>query len=260
MDWIDALILGIIQGLTEFLPISSSGHLELGNGILKTDVSENLTFAIIVHGATVLSTIAVFYKDIGMLLKDLFLFRWNESTRYVLKLIISAIPVAIIGLLWKDSVEALFTGNIVLVGSMLLVTAALLTFAYFSKDRGKEFTYLDSIIIGIGQALAVMPGISRAGATISTGMMLGNKRENVARFSFLMVLLPIIGANGLDLISGKTGNSGISLPVLLVGFATAFVTGYFACRFMINIVKKGKIIWFAVYCAIVGFITIIVGL
>ena len=260
MDWIDALILGIIQGLTEFLPISSSGHLELGNVILKTDVSENLTFAVVVHGATVLSTIVVFYREIAILLKDTFMLRWNDSTRYVLKLLISAIPVAIVGLLWKDSVEALFSGSLVFVGGMLFITAAFLTFAHFARDRGKEFSYLDSFITGIAQALAVIPGISRSGATISAGLLLGNRRENVARFSFLMVLLPIIGANGLDILTGELSRSELPAMVLITGFMAAFITGYFACKFMIRIVKKGKLLWFAIYCIIVGTISVVVGL
>lgn len=260
MDWIEALILGLIQGLTEFLPVSSSGHLELGKHILGVEYSENLTFTVVVHGATVLSTIIIFWKTIMELLKDLFKFQWNESTKYITKIIISMIPVGIIGLLFKDQVEALFTGNILLVGCMLIATAGLLAFTYYAKERQKDISFKDSFIIGIAQALAVMPGISRSGATIATGLYLGNKKENVAKFSFLMVLVPIIGANVKDLLDFNfSAQSSVSVTPLIVGFIAAFVSGLLACSWMLKIVKKGKLIYFAIYCFIVGSIAIVVS-
>ena len=195
MSWLEALILGIIQGLTEFLPVSSSGHLELGKAILGVEAKESLIFTVVVHGATVLSTIVVFYKEIIDLFVGFFKFKWNDSTKYIAKIAISMIPVLIVGLFFKDEVEALFAGNILLVGSMLIVTAILLGFTYFAKKNTKSIGFIDSFIIGVAQAFAVIPGISRSGSTIATGILLGNKKELVARFSFLMVLIPIIGAN-----------------------------------------------------------------
>lgn len=257
MNWIEALILGIIQGLTEFLPVSSSGHLELGKHILGVEFSENLTFTVVVHGATVLSTIIVFWKTIIELFKDLFKFEWNESTQYVFKIAVSMIPVVIIGLLFKDEIESLFTGNIFFVGVMLLITAALLAFTYYAKEKQKDISFKNSFVIGIAQALAVIPGISRSGATIATGLYLGNKKENVAKFSFLMVLVPIIAANVMDLLDTDfTASSSVSLTPLVIGFVAAFVSGLVACKLMLNIVKKGKLIYFAIYCLIVGLIAI----
>jgi len=259
MNWIEALILGIIQGLTEFLPVSSSGHLELGKHILGVEAAENLTFTVVVHGATVLSTIVVFWKTIVDLFRELFTFKWNDSTKYIAKIFISMIPVLIIGLFFKDQVESLFTGNLFFVGIMLLVTAALLAFTYYAKERQKEITFKDSLIIGIAQAIAVLPGLSRSGATIATGLYLGNKKELVAKFSFLMVLIPIIGANLKDLLDTNftfEGSSSGSIP-LLIGFIAAFITGLLACSWMINIVKRGKLIYFAIYCLIIGSLAII---
>jgi len=258
MDWIEALILGIIQGLTEFLPVSSSGHLELGKHILGVEYSENLTFTVVVHGATVLSTIIVFWKTIIELFRDFFKFQWNDSTKYIAKIAVSMIPVIIIGLFFKDQVESLFTGNILFVGIMLLITAALLAFTYYAKERQKDISFKDSFIIGIAQAMAVIPGISRSGATIATGLYLGNKKEHIAKFSFLMVLIPIIGANVKDLLDFNfSANAGVPVMPLIIGFIAAFVTGLLACTWMIKIVKRGKLIYFAIYCLIVGAIAII---
>lgn len=261
MNWLEALILGIIQGLTEFLPVSSSGHLELGKYILGVEYTENLTFTVVVHGATVLSTIIIFWKTIIDLFKDFFKFKWNESTQYIFKIAVSMIPVVIIGLFFKDQVESLFTGNILFVGLMLIITAGLLAFTYYAKEKQKDISFKDSFIIGIAQALAVIPGISRSGATIATGLYLGNKKEYVAKFSFLMVLIPIIAANVKDLTEIDLSlQSGISLTPLIVGFIAAFVTGLAACSWMLKIVKQGKLIYFAAYCFIVGSVAIIFSL
>jgi undecaprenyl-diphosphatase len=261
MNWIEALILGIIQGLTEFLPVSSSGHLELGKVILGVDTERSLVFTVLVHGATVLSTIVVFHKDILQLIKGLFAFRWNPETRFIAMIFFSMIPVAVVGLFFKDEVEGFFTGNLVLVGSMLLITATMLLFTHFKKSNKREITFLDSIIIGIAQAMAVLPGISRSGSTISTGLMLGNQRAAVARFSFLMVLIPIIGANFKDIIDGDlAGSNGIGGLPLIVGFLAAFISGLIACKWMIGLVKRGKLIYFSIYCYIVGLTSIIYGL
>lgn len=253
MNWIEAIILGIIQGLTEFLPVSSSGHLEIGKVALGVNAEKSLIFTVVVHGATVMSTIVIFWKDIMAIFKGLFAFKWNDETKYVVKLIVSMIPVLILGFTFAEEVESLFTGNMLLVGSMLLVTALLLTFSYYAKQTDKEIGFGDSFIIGIAQALAVLPGISRSGATISTGLILKNKKDGIAKFSFLMVLVPIIGANLKDLMDGKlSGNSDISAGVLIAGFLAAFIAGVLACKWMIGIVKKGKLIYFAIYCALVG--------
>jgi undecaprenyl-diphosphatase len=261
MNWLEALILGLVQGLTEFLPVSSSGHLELGKYLLDINAEKSLMFTVVVHGATVLSTIVVFHKDIFNLFKGLFAFKWNEETQYIFKLAVSMIPVAIVGLFFKDEVEALFTGNIIFVGSMLLVTSAMLTFTYFAKSNTRNITFLDSLVIGVAQALAVIPGISRSGSTISTGLLIGNKKELVTRFSFLMVLVPIIGANFKDILDGgMTSNDAIGVLPLVVGFFAAFISGLFACKWMIKIVNKGKLTWFAIYTALVGITAIIVGL
>jgi undecaprenyl-diphosphatase len=257
MDIIQAIILGLVQGLTEFLPVSSSGHLELGHAILGIEGDNNLLFAIVVHGATVLSTIVVFYKDILSLIKGMFRFKWNEETKYILKIFLSMIPVGVVGLLFKDQIEALFTGNLVFVGSMLLITAVLLAFTFFAKSRRREVSFIDSIIIGTAQVLAIIPGISRSGSTIATALLLGVDREKAARFSFLMVLIPIIGANLADVVGGDmVVESGIGTAPLIAGFLAAFISGLLACKLMINIVKKGKLMYFAAYCALVGIIAI----
>lgn len=258
MNTLEALILGIIQGLSEFLPISSSGHLEIGKVLLGADVSESMIFTIVVHGATVLSTLVIFRKEIWQLIIGLFQFQWNEETQYVSKIAVSMIPVLIVGLLFEEQLEGLFTGNLVLVGSMLLVTALLLGFTFFKKSGNKPIRFRDSFIIGIAQAIATIPGISRSGSTIATGLLLGNKREETSKFSFLMVLIPIIGANILSLKDADFSNeTSISALSLMVGFIAAFVVGLLACRWMIKIVNKGKLIWFAIYCALAGTIAII---
>jgi len=260
MSWLEALLLGLIQGLTEFLPVSSSGHLELGKALLGIEAEKSLAFTVAVHGATVLSTIVVFRKDLWHIIRDLFMFQWNESTRFSLKILISMIPVLIVGILFKEEIEGFFTGNVVFVGSMLIITSVMLASTYLIKSNNKKIGFIDSFIIGIAQAFAVLPGISRSGATISTGVLLGNKRELITRFSFLMVLIPIIGANLQDSLSGNiTGEEGIGIVPIAVGFVAAFVSGLLACRWMIKIVKRGKLIFFAVYCLIIGLIAIGVG-
>ena len=260
MDVLQALLLGIIQGLTEFLPVSSSGHLEIGHVLLGVKGHNNLLFAVVVHGATVLSTLVVFREDIFSLFKGLFAFRWNEETKYISLLLLSALPISILGLLFRVQIESLFVENLVFVGSMLLVTASLLAFTYFAKSREKKLDWVDAVLIGIAQAMAVMPGISRSGATIATGLMLGKKKGDMAKFSFLMVLIPIIGANVLDLLSGEVGSGeSIGILPLAVGFVAAFVSGLLACKWMIKIVKKGKLIYFAAYCLIIGLIAIFAG-
>ena len=261
MSWIEALILGLVQGLTEFLPVSSSGHLELGKYLLNINPEKSLIFTVIVHGATVLSTIVVFWKDLWQILKGLFKFELNEETLFVIRLIVSMIPVLIIGIFFMDEVEQFFNGNIVFVGAMLIVTSVLLASTMLIKSNTKKIGFLDSFIIGIAQALAVLPGISRSGATISTGLLLGNKRELITRFSFLMVLIPIIGANAQSLLRADlSDSSGIGILPLIVGFFAAFISGLFACKWMIKIVKKGKLIYFAIYTFIIGSIAIILGL
>lgn len=259
MTWFEALILGIVQGLTEFLPVSSSGHLEIGKVLLNVELKENLTFTVLVHFATVLSTITVFFREIKDLTSGLLRFRWNDETRYVTKILVSMIPVLIVGILFKEEVESLFTGKLRMVGGALLITALLLISTQLVKAGNKKIPFLDALIMGIAQAAAVIPGISRSGATISTGLLLKNGRSEVARFSFLMVLLPIIGAALLDIlsISSSPGQGGISPLALGTGFIAAYVSGFLACRWMISLVKKGNLYWFALYCAVVGIISIV---
>ncbi len=259
MSWLDALILGIVQGLTEFLPVSSSGHLSIGSALLGMSGEENLTFAVAVHAATVLSTIVVLWKEVSMLFKGLFSFRWNNETQMVAKILLSMIPVGIVGLFFKDQVEEIFGSGLLIVGCMLLVTAALLAFSYYARPRPKEkISFTDAFIIGIAQALAVLPGLSRSGSTIATGILLGDKKEQVAKFSFLMVIIPILGEAFLDLLKGdfSHGESGISATALVTGFLAAFISGSLACRWMINIVKNGKLIYFAYYCVAAGLFAI----
>ena len=257
MDTIQALILGLLQGLTEFLPVSSSGHLEIGHAVLGIHSGENLLFALTVHMATVLSTLIVFRKDIAVLLKDLFAFQWNESTKYISMLLLSAIPILFIGVLFKTQIEMLFTGNLIFTGSMLIITAAILALTGIVKHGNGEITFKKAFIIGIAQAIAVLPGISRSGFTIATGLLLKTKKENVTRFSFLMVLIPVIGAAFLDIVGGDfTPGNRIGILPLLIGFVAAFVSGLITCSWMIKIVKKGKLIYFAIYCLIIGLIAI----
>ena len=267
MEWFEALILGIVQGLTEYLPVSSSGHLTIGQHLFGiTDPDANLAFTVAVHVATVLSTVVILWKEIVWLFKDFFQFKWNEGTKYVVNILISMIPVAIVGFCFKDKVEEIFGSGLLIVGIMLLVTAALLAFSYFSKPRQREnISGWHAFIIGIGQAVAVMPGLSRSGTTIATGLLLGNKKERLAQFSFLMVIPPVLGEALLDVIDimdvgFSNAMSGVSPAALIIGFITAFATGCLACKWMINIVKKGKLVWFALYCAIIGILAIIIGI
>lgn len=265
MSWLEALILGLLQGLTEYLPVSSSGHLAIGGALFGMEGEENLAFTILVHVATVLSTLVILWKEIVWIFRGLFKGRMNSETRYTLNIIVSMIPVGIVGVFFKDKVEAVFGSGLLVVGIMLLVTALLLTFSYYAKPRQKENISLkDAFIIGLAQAAAVMPGLSRSGSTIATGLLLGNKKEKLAQFSFLMVIPPILGEALLDAVKmAKCGAAAIvgDIPVssLVVGFLAAFVAGCLACKWMINIVKKGKLIYFAIYCAIAGIITIILS-
>ena len=259
MSWIEALILGIIQGFTEFLPVSSSGHLEIGSVLLDVQGSDNLLFAVTVHLATALATIVVFKDDIIRLIKDLFQFKWNQSTQFVAKILLSMIPVFVAGVFLKDQIEQLFVGNLILVGSMLLITGALLLFTHFKKDGQKQVGYIGAILIGLSQAFAVLPGISRSGSTIATALILGVERTQAARFSFLMVLIPILGASFLELLeySENTAAQTIGSSALLIGFIAAFISGFIACKWMIRIVRKGKLTYFAIYCFIIGLIAIL---
>ena len=259
MSWIEALILGIIQGLTEFLPVSSSGHLEIGSVLLGTQSSDNLLFAVVVHLATALATIAVFKNDILILVKDVLKFKWNESTQFASRIILSMVPVFIVAILFKDQTEELFVGNLILVGSMLLITGGLLLFAHYKKDGDKSVSFVGAIIIGLAQAFAVLPGISRSGSTIATALILGVERSKAARFSFLMVLIPILGASLLELLdySENPAIHSISTWSLVAGFLAAFVSGYLACKWMLQIVKRRKLTYFATYCFIVGIIAIV---
>ncbi|MDR3268313.1 MAG: undecaprenyl-diphosphate phosphatase [Tannerella sp.] len=263
MNWIEAVILGIIQGLTEFLPVSSSGHLAIAGALFGLNGEENLTFAVAVHAATVLSTVCVLWKEVAVLFKGLFSFRWNEETQMVCKIGLSMIPVGIVGVFFKDQVETLFGSGLLLVGVMLLVTAGLLAFSYVADVRQKDtLSFKDAFWIGMVQACAVLPGLSRSGSTIAAGLLLGNKKEQVAKFSFLMVILPVMGEAILDLMKGDFSMqaSGFSPVILPVGFLAAFVTGALACRWMIRLVKKGKLIYFAYYCVATGLFAIIYSL
>jgi undecaprenyl-diphosphatase len=259
MNWIEALILGILQGLTEFLPVSSSGHIELGKALLGVEIKDNLTFTIVVHAATVLSTLVVFRKDIFNLFSKAFEFKWNDETQYILKILFSAVPVILAGLFFEDYIEKLFEERLVLVGSMLLVTATLLAFTFYAKTNNRDITFKDAFIIGIAQMFAVMPGISRSGATISTALLLKNKKDEAARFSFLMVLVPILGKVFLDIFSGDLAKEQTEVLPLVIGFVSAFVFGLAACKIMISLVKRSKLIYFAMYCFVVGIITIFLG-
>lgn len=275
MEWIEALIMGIFQGLTEFLPVSSSGHLALAGNLLGVeDPDKILTFTIAVHVATVMSTLVILWKEVAWIFKGLFktgkaivpspygIHSLNEEQNYVLNIIISMIPIGIVGLCFKDQIEQYFS-SLMVVGVCLLVTASLLGFSYFTKPRKKEhISMFDALIIGVAQAFAALPGLSRSGSTIGTGLLLGNKKEKLAQFSFLMVIPPILGEALLDVKKMMeegvaAAMSGISTSALIVGFLAAFITGCFACKWMINLVKKGKLIYFAIYCAIVGLATII---
>ena len=264
MDWIQALILGLIQGLTEYLPVSSSGHLAIGSYLFGIEGEENLAFTVVVHVATVLSTFVILWSEIDWIFRGLFKFKLNDETKYFLNIVVSMIPIGIVGVFFKDTVEDVFGSGLLIVGCMLLLTAALLTFSYYAKPRIKEtISWKDALVIGLAQAAAVMPGLSRSGSTIATGLLLGNKKEMMAKFSFLMVIPPILGEALLDTMKALKGANpfgDISTLALAVGFVAAFVSGCLACKWMINIVKKGKLIYFGIYCAIVGVVTIICSL
>jgi undecaprenyl-diphosphatase len=262
MTWVEALILGLIQGLTEFLPVSSSGHLELGKHIFQAnlDASDSLTFDVIVHGGTALSTIVVFRKDIYQIIKGLFVKRWNTEKRFVLMIFISMIPAALVGLVFEEEIEQLFSGQVLLVGVMLILTSLLLFLADRAQKTHKAVKPKEAFVIGIAQAVAILPGISRSGATIATSVMLGISRKRAARFSFLMVLPLIIGKMILD-VKGiyETGGADIDISILalVVGFLAAFVSGLFAVNWMIKLVRKAKLRYFAYYCFIVGLSSIL---
>jgi len=265
MDWIEALILGLIQGLTEYLPVSSSGHLAIGQALFgMQDGEDNLMFTVAVHVATVLSTFVILWSEIEWIFKGLFKCELNEETKYVLNIIVSMIPVGIVGVFFKDYVEEIFGSGLFIVGCCLLLTAALLIFSYYAKPRQKDHISMkDAFIIGLAQAAAVMPGLSRSGSTIATGLLLGNKKEKLAQFSFLMVIPPILGEALLDVLKAVKGEAvmgGIDTLPLIVGFVAAFVSGCLACKWMISIVKKGKLVYFGIYCAIVGAILIATNL
>jgi len=258
MDVLEAIILGIIQGLTEFLPVSSSGHLELAKAILgDTSVpEESLTFTVVLHFATALSTLVIFRKEVAEIFKGLFQFTWNDELKFSLKIIISIIPAVIVGLLFEEQLESFFGGKILIVGVMLLVTAVLLLLADKAKNTNKEVSFWGSIIIGISQAIAMLPGISRSGATISTSVLLGVDRTKAARFSFLMVVPLIFGKIGKDVLSGDLNFQSSDMLPISAGFIAAFLAGLLACKWMIAIVRKSKLSYFSIYCAIVGFIAI----
>ncbi len=260
----EALILGLLQGLTEYLPVSSSGHLAIASALFGIEGEESFSFTVLVHIATVLSTLVVLWKEIAWIFKGLFRFEANEETRYVLNILVSMVPVGIVGVFFKDTVEAVFGSGLAVVGWMLLLTASLLAFSYFARPRRKEKISLrDAFVIGLAQACAVMPGLSRSGCTIATGLLLGNKKEHLAQFSFLMVIPPILGEALLDTLKmAQGGNPSGDIPAgsLLIGFVAAFVSGCLACKWMIDIVKKNKLIYFAVYCAIAGAVTIFLSL
>ena len=270
MSWWEALVLGIIQGLTEFLPVSSSGHLEIGQALFGTAGEENLTFAVVVHTATVLATIVILWREIAQLFKGTFCtLQWNAEKDYVAKILVSMIPVFIVGMFFKDEVEAFFGNGLLLVGICLIVTACLLYLSEWLSKRlaakgkqGHDVTYRDAFVIGLAQAVAVLPGLSRSGTTIATGLLCGVKKEEVAKFSFLMVLIPILGEAFLDLLKLLSGEMTVNIGVwpLVVGFIAAFMTGCFACRFMIDIVRRQKLIYFAIYCFAVGVFAIVYGL
>ncbi len=263
MEWFEALILGIIQGLTEYLPVSSSGHLAIGSALFGVEGEENLAFTIVVHVATVCSTLVILWKEIDWIFRGLFKFEMNNETRYVINILISMIPIGIVGVFFKDKVEAVFGSGLFIVGCMLLVTALLLAFSYYYKPRQKEnISMKDAFIIGLAQACAVLPGLSRSGSTIATGLLLGDNKAKLAQFSFLMVIPPILGEALLDaikMIKGEAIAGDIPTTSLIVGFLAAFVSGCLACKWMINIVKKGKLIYFAVYCALAGITVILLS-
>ena len=262
MGLLEAIILGIIQGLTEFLPVSSSGHIELGKAILGVEMKDPLLFSIVVHGATALSTIVIFRKDIANIFKDLFQFKWNEGTKFASMILLSMIPVGVVGILFEDKIEAFFEGQVLLVGFMLLVTGLLLYLTTKAGEKEKQVSHKSALIIGLSQAIAILPGISRSGSTIATALLLGINKEKAARFSFLMVLPPIMGALLIKLkkyVGGEAADlagSDLSTSILAVGFIAAFLSGLAACQWMIKLVKQSKLQYFAYYCFIVGTIAV----
>lgn len=259
METLDAILLGIVQGLTEFLPVSSSGHLQLAKALLGVHIEENVTFDVMLHAATVLSTVVVMWRELWRLLCGLFSRHFNEEQAYVLKILLSMVPAGIVGVFFAERIETLFS-SLPFVGAMLLVTAALLAFAYYAKPRHRQrISYRDALLIGVAQAAATMPGLSRSGSTIATGLLLGDGKEQVAQFSFLMVIPVILGKMVLDLASGEFAALSVGALPLAAGFLSAFVSGALACKFMIEAVKRGKLVWFAVYCAVVGSIALIFG-
>jgi len=266
MEWFEALILGLVQGLTEYLPVSSSGHLTIGANLFGLNGEENLAFTVAVHVATVLSTCVILWKEIVWLFSDLFKLKWNEGTKYVVNILVSMIPVAVVGFCFKDRVEEIFGSGLLVVGICLWVTALLLSFSFWAKPRQREnISPWHAFVIGLAQAVAVLPGLSRSGSTIATGLLLGNKKEKLAQFSFLMVIPPILGEallDGKQMVEEGVSVAMAGLPVgsLVIGFLAAFVSGCLACKWMINIVKRGKLIWFALYCAVVGSLAIVIPL
>jgi len=262
LDTLDAIILGIIQGLTEFLPVSSSGHLELGKALLGDNSipEESLLFTVVLHFATALSTLVVFRKDVWEILAGLFKFRWNEETQFSLKIIVSMIPAAFAGLFFEERLEAFFGGDIQFVGFMLLITAVLLYFADKAKDTAREVNFPKAFIVGISQAIAMLPGISRSGATIATSVLLGVDKTKAARFSFLMVVPLIFGKMAKDVMGGELNFQSENVAGMGAGFIAAFIAGLVACTWMIQLVRNSKLTYFAIYCLIVGLLAIGYGL
>jgi len=262
MNSIEAIVLGIIQGLTEFLPVSSSGHLELAKAILGDNSvpKESLAFTVVLHFATALSTLVIFRKEVFQIFKGLFQFKWNEKTQFSLNIIVSMIPAGLIGYYFNDQMESLFDKQILLVGFMLFVTALLLLLADRAKDTTKKVSFFNAIVIGVSQAIAILPGISRSGATISTSVLLGIDRAKAARFSFLMVVPLIIGKMVKDIAGGDFEMTSSEALPILIGFVAAFISGLLACKWMIALVKKSKLTYFSIYCAVVGLIAIIYSL
>lgn len=256
MTWFEGIILGLIQGLTEFLPVSSSGHLAIAKALFGIE-THDLAFEIAVHAATVLSVVFVFWKEIVRLFKGLFQFKYNDETKYILMLIVSMIPVFIVGVFFKDYVEAIFGTGLIVVGCALLITALLLSVSQLYKPRRHHMSYKRAFYMGLAQAVAVIPGLSRSGATIAVGLISGARREDVTQFSFLMVLVPILGEAFLDLIGGGFAASSVGVLPLVLGFITAFASGLFACKVMIELVKKASLGWFAAYCTVVGMLCIL---
>ncbi len=259
MSYLEAILLGLIQGLTEFLPVSSSGHLEIAKALFGDDSmpQESLTFTVILHFATALSTMVIFRKEIQTIINGLLQFKWNEEFQFSVKIIVSMIPAVVVGLFFEEQLESFFGGNLLLVGCMLLVTALLLLLADRAKNTTKNVTYQSAFIIGVSQAIAMLPGISRSGATISTSVILGIDRTKAARFSFLMVVPLIFGKVAKDLIGGDINFESSQIGIMSAGFIAAFVSGLLACTWMISLVKKSKLSYFAIYCAIVGLIAIV---